>query len=305
MRVVYFTAGTTGAGHVVRGIAIGRALDRAGFRGTYAMVGPRSTAAFAPRGHRGVTIDHDELLDPARASSSELARTLDLLAPDLLVVDMFWAPLVRLLPRAGCEAWLLVRRAPPAWLVGHAKMPFERTKYARVIGIEPGVEASEAIDPIVAIDRGEVMPARALRDRLGIADGARLDVAVQAGAPDEWRALVQGARSTVHVFTLGGARLDDVPANVRVHDDLFPLAPWLAGADAITSGAGYNSFWEARWLGHAARTRFVAFARPIDDQAWRVRAHGDHTPRTNGADTLAADIVRARTASGRSISSRR
>ena len=297
MRVVYFTAGTTGAGHVVRGIAIGRALNRAGFRGTYAMVGPRSLRVLAPRDYYGVTIDHDELVDPERASSSELARTLDLLAPDLLVVDMFWAPLVRLLPRAACEAWLLVRRAPPAWLVGRARMPFERAAYARVIAIEPGVDAGEAIDPIVAVDRLEVLPARALRDRLGVADAAKLDVVVQAGAPDEWRALVQDARGAVHVFTLGGARYDDVPANVRVHDDLFPLAPWLAGADAITSGAGYNSFWEARWLGHAVRTRFIAFARPIDDQAWRIRTHGDHTPRANGADTLAVNIVGARAAS--------
>ncbi len=261
------------------------------------MVGPRSLPVRSPRDYHGVTIDRDELVDPARAPSSELARTLDLLAPDLLVVDMFWAPLVRLLPRAGCEAWLLVRRSPPAWLVGHAKMPFERAAYARVIAIEPGVDAGEAIDPIVAIDRGEVLPARALRDRLGVAGGARLDVVVQAGAPDEWRALVRDAPGAVHVFTLGGARHDDVPANVRVHDDLFPLAPWLVGADAITSGAGYNSFWEARWLGHAARTRFVAFARPVDDQAWRMRAHADHTPRANGADTLAMDIVGARAAS--------
>ncbi len=281
---------------MVRGIALSRALDRVGFRGTYTMVGPRSAPRLASVDVRCVAIDHGELLDPTRAPSSELARTLDLLAPDLLVVDMFWAPLVRLLPRATCEAWLLVRRAPAAWLVGHAMMKLDRTHYTRLIGIEPGVEASEAIDPIVVVDRDEVLPAHSLRERLGVANGSRLDVVVQAGAPDEWRALVPNdAREPVHVFTIDAVQ-GDVPTNVRVHDgaELFPLARWLAGADSIASGAGYNAFWEARWLGHADRTRFVAFARPIDDQAWRLRTHADHTPRANGADTLASYIVGAR-----------
>src|SRR5579883_1006569 len=295
-KVVYFTAGTIGAGHVVRGLAILRALEREGFRGSYTMVGPAGERPWLTEGraeYRGVAIDPEELIDPERAPSSELARTLDLLAPDLLLVDLFWGPLVRLLPRRGCEAWLLLRRAPAAWLVGHARMRFERAAYARIVGIEPGADADEAIDPVVIADADDAMPERALRDRLGLAAGEPVHVVAHAGAPDEWRALLQRAPDAhVHVFTTHAAGAD-VPSRVRVHDGaaLFPLAPWLSGASTITSGAGYNAFWEARVLGHAARTRFVPFARPIDDQAWRVRACATVTPRTNGAATLAAAIV--------------
>jgi hypothetical protein len=59
----------------------------------------------------------------------------------------------------------------------------------------------------------------------------------------------------------------------------------------VATGAGYNSFWEARWLGYADRTTFTAFARPIDDQVWRVRECGAHTMRENGADALARAIL--------------
>jgi hypothetical protein len=58
------------------------------------------------------------------------------------------------------------------------------------------------------------------------------------------------------------------------------------------TGAGYNAYWESKWLGFHHRCFFTPFPRPIDDQAWRVRECADHWPRENGADTLARWIVR-------------
>ena len=77
---------------------------------------------------------------------------------------------------------------------------------------------------------------------------------------------------------------------------LFPLAEWLSGADAICTGAGYNSFWEARWLGYYNRTRFTAFGRHIDDQEWRLTECADYTPKENGADQLARWMMEKDTA---------
>ena len=72
----------------------------------------------------------------------------------------------------------------------------------------------------------------------------------------------------------------------------FPLAEWLPGADAICTGAGYNSFWEARTLGYFDRTHFTPFSHHIDDQAWRVRECAHYSPKENGADRLAQWILR-------------
>jgi hypothetical protein len=295
-RVAFFTAGTTGAGHLVRGIAIERALARAGSRCTYAMFGPRSPLSLARRAnYHPVSLDPAELSDHARAPGSELAGALAAFAPDVLLVDLFWAPLRLLLPLPSCESWLLLRRAPPAWLVGPPGHPYERSAFARVLAIEPGVhegQVDQAIDPIVVSNPDERRPVGALRQELGVPPEEPLVVAHQAGEPGDWARLVRTSSARpLHVFT--PPRDDDAvlscPADVVLHDGnaFFPLAEWLRDADAIVSGAGYNAYWEARWLGHGQRTTFVPFDRVIDDQSWRVRECGNHRPRENGADMIA------------------
>ncbi len=312
VRVAFFTAGTIGAGHLLRGLAIERALARCGSKATFAIFAPRFPYAVARAGREGdrgaslreVTVKHEELRDPARARESDLARALAAFAPDVVLVDLFWAPLRHVLPLPSCEAWLLIRSVPPKWFIGPPGHPYERSQYARVIAIEPGAgrgHEDEAIDPIVIANPGEVKPKTALREALGVAAGERLVVVHQVGVPGEWAELTKGGGS-VHAFTLsrddamkGAVTSVDERAEaarapgVHVHDgdSFFPLAEWLPGADAIASGAGYNAFWEAQWLGFAERTTFTAFARNIDDQAWRVKTCAGHVPRANGADELA------------------
>jgi hypothetical protein len=302
MRVAFFTAGTIGAGHLVRGLAIERALRRAGARAEYAIFAPPvpyALGAALPAGLvRAVRVDHEELVDPARADASDLARALRTYAPDVLLVDLFWAPLLHVLPLPGCEAWLLVRHAPAYWLTGPPEHPFDPARFARVIAIEPGAANAatrESIEPGVVVNPDEARPASALRDAFGVAPGDRLAVACQVGAPGEWAHVIDPVDPVVHVLTF--ARADTpaprtLPPNVRLHDgaSFFPIAAWLGGADAIVLGAGYNAYWESRWLGYAVRTRFVPFVRPIDDQYARLRDGRAHTPRANGADVLVASL---------------
>ncbi|HXO18893.1 MAG TPA: hypothetical protein VOA87_03090 [Thermoanaerobaculia bacterium] len=285
MKVAYFTAGTVGAGHLVRGIAVGKGLERAGFRGAYRMFGPPLPFPLACRreDYQAVEIFGDRSLRDRRlAPTSDLARRLTEFAPDLLVVDLFWAPLYWLLPALGCAAWLLVRTCPPVWLVGPPEAPFPAQQFDRIVGIEPVAypAVAETIDPIVVANPDELRPAGDLRQRFGIPLGGELVVVLHAGERGEAAVLRDAAAAerplTLDLFEPGA---------------LFPAAVWLSGADRIVSGAGYNAYWEARWLGHAGRTTFVPFRRSIDDQARRLTAFGDYSPRVNGADTLAGWIV--------------
>jgi hypothetical protein len=299
VRVAYFTAGTVGAGHLVRGVAIGRGLARAGFAGEYRLFGPGLPfpAALARTDYEAVEIETDRALrDRHLAQGSALARRLAAFAPDLLLVDMFWAPLYWVLPAlqraGGCAAWLLVRTCPPHWLAGPPGMPFTPGPYERILAIEPGVETGldlsrlgrarldETIDPIVVANPGEHRPAGALRERLGLAAGDELVAIVHAGARGELPALHEAAAAAS-------------PAVLNLFDPAapFPAAEWLGGADRVVCGGGYNAFWEARWLGYAERTTFVPFRRTIDDQARRLTACRDIVPRANGADELARRIV--------------
>jgi predicted glycosyltransferase len=102
---------------------------------------------------------------------------------------------------------------------------------------------------------------------------------VHAGAAAEVAHLLARAGPTARSLDLAA---EDAP---------FPAAAWLQGASSILAGGGYNTFWEARWLGYAARTTFVPFPRSIDDQAARVGTFGSVPFLRNGADTLARAIL--------------
>jgi len=277
MRIAYFTGGDVGAGHLMRGLAIGRALRRAGIAAEYRMFGPQLRFPIL------ATLDYDvvplvpaELRNAALAPVSALGRAITAYAPDLLIADLYWAPL-RHLPIAGCEAWLLIRSCPRAWFGGPPDARFDPRRFTRIIGIEPvhpGV-VTEHVDPVVVCNPDECRPPGALRAHLGVAPGAPLVVVTHAGVPGEIDALAESAsESVVRCDLLGDAAL-------------FPLAEWLGDADAVIAGAGYNSFWEAQWLGWAPRTTFTPFTRMIDDQAWRIANCGSYRMRANGADTLA------------------
>ena len=283
MRVAYFTAGTVGAGHLMRGVAIGRALRRAGVAADYRMFGPAlpfpvaTTLPYEP-----VAFTEAEVRSPIQVRLSALARTLTGFAPDVLVADLYWAPLHHLLPLPGCATWLLVRSCPPAWFGGPPDTRWDATRFARVVGIEPVTHPAvrEHIDPVVVCNPDEVRPRGALRARLDVAADARLTVVAHAGAPGEIEQLT--------------AQAGDGVVRCDLFDDaaLFPLAEWLGDADAIVAGGGYNTFWESRWLGWHDRTTFVPFARQIDDQRWRVTACADVPMTANGADTLAEWVRR-------------
>jgi hypothetical protein len=256
------------------------------------MFGPSLPFAIARRpSYRTVPIESAELLDAKTASASAAAQTLIAYAPDVLLVDLFWAPLVHILPLLGCPAWLLLRKVPPVWFVGPPGIPFPASAFARIIAIEPGgaERATETIDPLVVANPDEVRPPGALREALRVREGQPLEIVHQVGNPGELAALTAQAGAGARTFTLG--REQETEDEGAGSDHFFPLCEWLQGADRIVSAAGYNSFWEAHWLGYAGRTTFVTLRRPIDDQAWRVRTCSGVVPARNGADVLARQLL--------------
>lgn len=279
MRIAYFTGGNVGAGHLVRGVAIGRALVRAGIAADFRMFGPPLPfPVVATLDYEPVAYAEAEVRDPARARASALAVALGSFAPELLIVDLYWAAVHHLLPLPGCPTWLLVRACPRGWFGGPPDTRWDPGRFDRVVGIEPVGHSAvrERVEPVVVCNPEELRPPGSLRARLGVATGAPLVVVTHAGAAGEIDLLARGA---------GGPAV-----RCDLFDDaaLFPLAEWLGDADAILAGGGYNSVWEACWLGWAPRTTFTPFTRLIDDQRWRIAIAGGTHMRRNGADAIAA-----------------
>lgn len=285
MKIAFFTAGTVGAGHLVLGLAVERGLRRAGFTGEYRMFGPEVPYPLARRvAYQPVAVNYEELTDAARAPESELARALRTYAPDLLLIDLFWAPLNAILPLPSCETWLLLRYVPDAWLVGTPDIRFDSARYPRIVATEPLDHPllTDLLDPIVIANPDECAPKHALRERVGATAADRLVVITDTAPPGTFLEQLPddiGSDDTVVRFNL-----HDVDAP-------FPLAEWLPGADLVIGAAGYSTFWEARWLGYFDRTRFFPVECKIDNQYWRVRHCSDWVPEGNGADQLAGWIV--------------
>lgn len=294
MRLAYFTGGSAGAGHLVRGVAIGRGLARAGYRGEIRMFVPTEPMA-GIRAALGMfstivcPVDHEEVLNPDRAPQSELASALADYSPDLLIVDLFWAPLLHILPHIQCEAWLIVRSCPPQWLRGTQTTRFEQSQYSRVIGIEPiqHDEIREWIEPIVICNPDEAKSRTEVCAHWGIDEGQRIVAITHAGLRGEFNTLVDDCTSN--------AIADDdvfvIESDLHKEDAVFPIAAWLPAVDRVHCAAGYNSYWESRWMNYVHKTRVRVIDRKIDDPLDRIMTGKNYTMRSNGADVLAGFIV--------------
>ncbi len=288
-RVVYFTAGSVGAGHLVRGVALRRALSRMGWHGEYHFVGPPiAFPCVTVTGHVTVPIEQDLCLRRQEtAPQSRLSQVLRLLDPDLVIVDLFWAPLRWVLPDMSAEAWLLLRKCPRSWLRGPVDARFDASQFSRVITIEPfdaevlsDDVSFEHVPPVVVANPDERRPTGALRRRFGYGSDDYLSVVLQAGLRGEGASIAEQACSAPHRLVL----------DMFSASSLFPAAEWLGDANEIHTGAGYNAFWEAQWMGYARRTHFYPFARRLDDQAARATLR-EARMTSNGADVLARQIV--------------
>lgn len=296
MRLVYFTAGTTGAGHLVRALAVELALRRRGLAHSLTVLAPPSPyPALVERlrlehvDARPLVVDPRAILDREHVAESELATTLATLRPDLVLVDLFWAPIQRILEASAIPAWLLVRAAPRQWLVGPPELPFARSVFPRVLAIEPTpfeADVEPLGGPLVIAHRDDARSPR-LRERLGVTASAFLTLVVHAGDRGEIDAITRYAPKPP-------ADRESVVRSLDLHtaDALFPVAAQLPFADALVGAAGYNFAWECHELGLLDRTTFAPRRRAIDDQAYRARLVRDVPRGSHGGDALAALLAR-------------
>ena len=322
LRILYLTAGTVGAGHVMRGLALHRALERLGATGTFVLAGPQldlslplsgdtlarsgdtgslsgdtgslsgDTAGRLQLEPRTIRVDSTRVADREQALASDAARLAREIRPDLVLVDLFWVPFLHLVRASPAPSWLLLRSCPAKWLRGPPSVPFDARAFARVIWTEPcadgAVEGASRVEPIVVVSRADERRGPSLRERLGVLGPRPLALVAHGGMAGEIERLDALARARF------GHTHEVAHANLRVSGVPFPLAPWLCEADVIIGGAGYNLAWELTWLELHARATLVPFDRSIDDQRTRARVAPHHPMTANGADQLASQILGVR-----------
>ena len=291
MRVLYFTSGITASGHIVRGIAVGLGLRRAGIACEYTILHPESPfGELCDRmgmAHRAFVPEGEDTLLGADPSRSELYRIIMELAPDLLVVDLHWAPLHAFIRELGCRKIFICRQVHPRFFsfdLRTGPIAFRPDDWDEILSIEPWDEPfpMRRIDPIVLRNPDEILSREAARDALGLppqGDAFMLSLNAHAGNFED-------ARKTYSYLEDEGWK---AVYTSNWHGGLFPAADWFNAVDLVICGGGYNQFWETVFFSKEA----IHLTQPcvFEDQRLRVDKCQGYEFKENGADTLAKIIA--------------
>jgi hypothetical protein len=260
MNLLYYALGG-GHGHVLRGLAILRAL------GGGRLIGPAALAGWAEP--HGV----DYAAAPTEGVEDWIASQP---TPALLLVDVFprgvLAELRPLIERA--PAWLVSRWVRPAFYLRDDVRAVLESRYERILWAEtpaPGLGAlmvpQTVIGPVL-LDTPPLSREDARRT-LGVPGATPLIVGLGSGEAAAQRRVL---RLLEKVAARLGAQLrfvsDILPAEGPVVA-LFPAARYFAGGDVVVTAAGYHAFHETRVAG--VPTVFMPQRRKIDDQFQRAK----------------------------------
>jgi hypothetical protein len=223
---------------------------------------------------------------------------------DLVLVDIDLPTFARLessvCAALGTRVWTLARWMPEQWWTAH-RIAFENSLHfgARLIMTEPcaglgpltpGVGRIERVEPIVTHNLDEMYSQEDSYETLGKRPYARIGALIHAGIPGEINELAAKAEADgVFEDCTDVMRFDWWNDRVRIRPTAL-----LGACERIVSAAGYNRFWETRWLGLGPLTTLYPLlgARGYDDQGERVRATpAAYQMKENGADQLARMIA--------------
>lgn len=292
-RVLFATSNGTGLGHLNRAMAIARRLPHGAEVSIFTLSQAAPVVAAA-----GYDVDYlASYRCPAsgtdRAWNLRLRAVLEQLiaerAPDLVVFDGVhpYRALTHVLSRRGAPRSVWCRR--PMWRQGSATAPLRRAGAFDVV-LEPGELAASAdrgptvaerfaavrVDPIVFLDREELLDRRAAAAELGL-DPDRRTALVSLGQGGELdRAVARSlaalaARADVQVAALQSSIAEglEVPPDVVHLRSTFPMSRYFRAFDLAIAAAGYNAFHEL--IAFGVPTLFLPMERNTDDQVARAR----------------------------------
>ncbi len=286
LKIAYINFGK-GSGGLVLGTSLFNGLKRCGVDVEYTAITDNAFSSLIEPFHKHikVKIEPEKLFRDDRGT--ELYRAIESVAPDVIIVFSIWLPLYGILDDFRAQKIFLISQMGEPWfhvpLSAWDTLHFEPGQYDKCFSIEPGfvVDGCENINPVVIRNRDEIFsPARA-RALLDVPDGQKLAVVSQNGYLGELEKLLSEHRESLDEYKV-------LLSTNRRKKGLFPLVDYAGAIDLLISGAGYCTFYEARYFG--IRSKFLSFGRNAEDTSWRIEHNGDFTFRTNGADQIAGYI---------------
>ncbi|HWA44554.1 MAG TPA: hypothetical protein VHA10_15165 [Hypericibacter adhaerens] len=302
MRCLFYASNGHGLGHLIRTLAIARAL-KARIPDINIMFVTNSEACQLVwrEGFQVVKLlsppaNFLELDIPAREELRRINRgsvqaVLKHFKPDLVVVDFFpMGQIGDMIPMHSyaCRKVFVAReRNAASEIATHAKLiqsvyqlvliPHEEQEVA---GYKPADVRTRYTGPILIRSRDEALPRDQARRRLGLApEGFTVFVGFGGGGKPEYQSVqqwilteAQGPRNWTFAVARPPLLRQEIPATDR--DDVkeityMPMAECWTAFDAAISTLGYNSTTEL--LHHGVPTLFIELAGGLDDWARRGR----------------------------------
>jgi hypothetical protein len=290
MRVAYFCLGS-GSGNLMIGASIYNAFVRAGDRPEFTAI---TDSEFSPLFRKWFNVirikpEPDKLFTDDL--NTELYRALKSVNPELIIVFMMWMPILPILEEFSCPKVLLIRECPEKWLsmkTGPADwLKINLTDYNAAYSVEPGFQPPgfQPLPPLILKNKDELPSKKASMIELGLEPGQKLCIAANNGSDDEYRDIVEKSKE----LCPDNYRLILSTNKESSDPTLFPLIDYLPAADLVVASAGYNLFYECRYL--YVHARFFAYNRKAEDQNWRIKTNSNYHFHTNGADVLVSRLV--------------
>ncbi len=292
MRVLYYTGGTTGSGHLVRGLTLANAFRRAGAPVDFSILSVNTEygrfAEIFEVPLVQIPPEDETALGPDRYRGSALYRAIEAAAPDVLVVDIHWFALDSFIRELPCRKVILIRRIDPRYFrfrVADRELAFRPGDWDLVLRTEPGFDLpfpSESVEPLVLRSRDEILTAADARADLGLGPEDRACLFAFSGG------VGKGAESWSSFSYLEDEGWKVIRSDNR-EGGLFPAVDWYNAFDLVVCGAGYNAFWEARYFRKEAF--FVPCETRFEDPVGRIALCSDYDFEENGADQAVRRIL--------------
>jgi hypothetical protein len=288
MKILYLTSGATGAGRVVRGIAIGNALKRKRVDCDYAVISGSPFASLVDQldiRHLDIPLEPVERFSSKECRDTIFYRTLVSENPDIILVDLIWFPLHHFIEELGCKKVFLCRQVDKSFFaidVPENPISFRPQDYDLVLGIEPfrGAAPMRQINPILLRNRDEILSRERAVVELAVDSEQPVCILSYSGHPGDFERVKKDYSYLESEYQM---------VYTTTHDKgIFPIVDFYNAADFVVCGAGYNSFWETVYLGKEAH--FVPIEARFESGNKRVEEYRDYRFEQNGADQL-VDII--------------
>ena len=195
MRLLFFTGGAAGSGHIVIGASLAAAFRRnRGSRGFSILSVENDFTFLADRFDipiDTIPLETLDLVGPERFRESKLFKAIIEVSPDVLISDVHWFPLDSFIRDLPCKKVILFRQIEPRFFrirLPERELVFRPEDYDLVLKTEPHFALpfpATEVNPVVIRNRDEIMEGAAARADLGLGADERTCLFAFNGAVGE------------------------------------------------------------------------------------------------------------------------